>query len=108
MSLCNLDTISQITDLDEVLGWEGLKHGHKEVDGMLICAVLALEEEVLMMENDLTVHIFYQNPECLATHRTRSNETPATSCLLTKHTYTGRSNSPQRIRGPCHPTGSLE
>ena len=47
------------TDLDEVLRWQGLKDRNEEVDGMLILAILALEQEVLMMQDDLAVHVLH-------------------------------------------------
>ena len=58
-----------LSHLDEVLRGEGLKDRNKEVDDMFICAVLALEEEVLVMEDDLTVHVFHKDPERLANRK---------------------------------------
>ena len=51
--------------LDEVLRGQGLEHGHKEADHVLVLRVLGLQEEVLVMEDDLTVHIHHQEPESL-------------------------------------------
>lgn len=41
------------------------KDWNKEIDDMFVTAVLALEQEVLVMENYLTVHILHQYPEGL-------------------------------------------
>ena len=55
----------EVTDLYEVLWGEWLKDWNKKVDHMLIRAIFTLEQEVLMVENNFTIHIFHQNPEGL-------------------------------------------
>ncbi len=45
--------------LDEVLWGEGLKDRNKEVDNVFISTILAFEKEILVMENNLAVHIFH-------------------------------------------------
>ena len=45
---------------DEVLGWERFKHRDKELDCVLVLTKILLEEEKLMVENYLTVHVLYQ------------------------------------------------
>ena len=50
---------------DEVLGWEWLEYGYEEIDDMLVLAVFVLEQEVLVMQCDLTVYILYKYPEGL-------------------------------------------
>lgn len=59
---------------------EGLEDGNKEVDDMLISAVLALKQEVLVMENNLTIHIFHQNPEGLEDGGKREKEKEEEGC----------------------------
>ena len=53
------------THPDVVMRGEWLKYGYKEVDDVLISAILALEEEVLVMEDYLTIHVLHHDPECL-------------------------------------------
>ena len=52
-------------DADEILGREGFKHGDKELDGVLVLAELLLQQEELVMEDVLTVHVLHEDPECL-------------------------------------------
>ena len=51
--------------LDKILRWEGLKHGDEKAQNVFIAGILALEQEVLVVEDDLTVHVLYQDPESL-------------------------------------------
>ena len=48
---------------DEVLRGQGFKHRHKELDHMFISSKLALEQEVLVVQDGLTVHVLHQDPE---------------------------------------------
>ena len=48
---------------DKVLRGQRFKHWHKELDHMLISCKFTLEQEVLMMQDGLTVHILHQDPE---------------------------------------------
>lgn len=47
----------------EILRRQWLKHGHKELDEVLVLAVFGLEQEVLVVQDDLWVYIFHQDPE---------------------------------------------
>ena len=58
MSLTSQPAVRHHTD--EVLGWERFKHRDKELDCVLVLTKILLEEEKLMVENYLTVHVLYQ------------------------------------------------
>lgn len=47
----------------EILRRQWLKHRHKELDEVLVLAVFGLEQEVLVVQDDLWVYIFHQDPE---------------------------------------------
>ena len=49
---------------DEVLRRERFKHWNKELDGVLVLTELLLQQEELVMQDVLTVHILNQDPEC--------------------------------------------
>lgn len=48
---------------DEVLRGQGLKHRHEEGDQVLVLGVLGFKQEVLVVEDDLAVHVLNQDPE---------------------------------------------
>lgn len=50
---------------DEVLRWQRLKHRDKESHEVFVLGILGFEQEVLVVEDDLTVHILHQDPESL-------------------------------------------
>ncbi len=47
------------TYFDEVLRWQGLKDWHKEVGDVFVAGVFALEQKVLVMEENLAVHVLH-------------------------------------------------
>ena len=53
------------THLDEVLWWQWLEHRHKEADDVFVGGILALEQEILVVQDYLAIHILHQDPECL-------------------------------------------
>ena len=60
----------------EVLGREGLEDGDKEVDHVLVLRILGFEEEVLVMQDDLTVNVLHINPESLVEGKGYKTRTP--------------------------------
>ena len=52
-------------DLDKVLRGQRLEHGNNELDGVFILAELLFEEEELVVEDHLAVHVLQEDPECL-------------------------------------------
>ena len=50
---------------DEVLRGQWLKDRHEERDEVLVLGILGLEQEVLMVQDHLTVHVLHENPEGL-------------------------------------------
>ena len=51
--------------MDEVLRGQRLEHGNNELDGEFTLAELLFEEEELVREYDLAVHVLQEDPECL-------------------------------------------
>ena len=54
-------------DADEMLRLQRLKlkHPYEELDGVLVLAELLLQQEELVVENILAVHVLHKDPECL-------------------------------------------
>ena len=50
---------------DEVLRGQWLKDRHEERDEVLVLGILGLEQEVLMVQDHLTIHVLHENPEGL-------------------------------------------
>lgn len=50
---------------DEVLWRQRLKHRDKESHQVFVLGILGFKQEVFMVEDDFTVHVFHQDPESL-------------------------------------------
>ena len=48
---------------NEVLWWQGLKNGHEKVQNVLLLCIFLLKEKILVMEQNLAVHIFHKDPK---------------------------------------------
>ena len=47
------------------LWWQGFEDGHEEFDDVIVGGEFTFQEEILLMQNDLRVDVFDQNPKRL-------------------------------------------
>ena len=105
--------------LDEVLWWQRLKDRNEEADDVFVGGVLALEQKILVVQDDLAVHVLHQDPECLGVRRgrvTHALSRKPLSCQITiiahihihVHTCTCAVTIPQSFHAPSRPTGNRE
>lgn len=70
---------------DEVLRGQRLKDGHEELDDVFVLDELLLEQEVLVVEDRLIVHVRHPDPEGLP-HRKQRVDQP-TSCATSSQWF---------------------